>query len=116
MHRLPQIPVLALMVVTAPIAIGAETRVAIPSDSKARYSILERGGTADMPTLVTKRVGPSGTSYSKRLFDCRGRTWKYLGDGETLEDMRTSRPDKKMSPLVDKSIADYLWNEACKRK
>jgi hypothetical protein len=88
----------------------------IPSDSKAKYFVLERGGTPDKPTLVTTRVGPSGTSYSKRLFDCRARTWKYLGDGDSLEEMRGAKPDAKMGPLVEGSIADYMWKEACRPK
>jgi hypothetical protein len=95
---------------------AAEVRLSVPSDAKATYFILERGGSADKPTLVTKRVGPSGTSYSKRLFDCSARTWKYLGDGETLEEMRNSKPDAAMTGLVTGSIADYMWKAACRPK
>ena len=43
-----------------------------------------------MPTLVTKRVGPSGTSFSEKLFDCSTGTFEYLGDGDTREEMRRS--------------------------
>ena len=113
-HLLAAMSVMAVLVSNS--AAAAETTLAVPSDSKAKYFVIERGGTADNPTLVTKRVGPSGTSYSKRQFDCRARTWKYLGDGETVDEMKRSKPDKNMAPLVSGSIADYLWRDACKRK
>jgi len=72
--------------------------ILIPSDASAQYSILERGGTPSMPTLLTRRVGPSGSSYSKRVFDCSSRTVKYLGNGDTLEELAASTPDPKMGP------------------
>lgn len=37
----------------------------------------------------------------------------YLGSGETLGEMRSSKPDDHLSPIVDGSIADYVGNEAC---
>ena len=87
--------------------------VSIPSDAAAQYFILERGGTPAMPTLLTRRVGPSGTSYSKRVFDCAARTVKYLGNGDTLAELATSAPDPDMGPLVEGSIADVLSQKAC---
>lgn len=94
----------------------ADAPIVVPTDSKATYFILERGGTADKPTLVTKRVGPSGTSYSKRQFDCKAHTFKYLGDGDSLEEMRRSKPDERMGELVEGSISDELWKEVCRKK
>ncbi|AZS56804.1 hypothetical protein C5E18_12040 [Pectobacterium parmentieri] len=88
--------------------------ITIPTDSKAQYTILEKGSQGGMKTIVTKRVGPSGTSYSKRIYDCKNSTVKYLGDGETLEQMKASSPDPRMSGIVYESIAYYLGVEACK--
>lgn len=87
--------------------------VSIPSDAAAKYFILERGGTPAMPTLLTRRVGPSGSSYSKRVFDCAARTVKYLGNGDTLTELAASTPDPDMGPLVEGSIADVLLQKAC---
>ncbi|EID64666.1 hypothetical protein ECW26_48270 [Escherichia coli W26] len=39
---------------------------------------------------------------------------KYLGSGETLEQMKNSKPDPKMGGIVSGSIADYVGREACK--
>ena len=94
-------------------AAAAEYQLPIPSDPKAQYAVLEKGGTKDMPTIVTKRTGSSGTSYSKRVFDCKAATVKYLGTGDSLEKMVASRPDPNMAPLVEGSIAYYQWRHAC---
>jgi len=108
------ISVAAFFLIVVP-SFAAEYEVPIPSDPKAKYFVLERGGTKVNPTLTTKRVGSSGTSYSQRMFDCAARTVKYLGTGDTLEAMKKSKPDPKMAPLVDGSIAWYLWRHACGR-
>lgn len=95
---------------------GAEIPLIVPTDARAKYWVLETGGAWPNRTIVTKRVGPSGTSYAKRLYDCSNRTVKYLGDGDTLEEMARSTPSPKMAPIVPESIADYVGREACRRK
>lgn len=106
---------LAALVVMAPAAFAVEKSMAIPTDAKAKYTILETGGKWPNRTIVTKRVGSSGTSYSKRLYNCSNNTVKYLGTGDTLAEMARSKADPKMSPIVGQSIADYVGRQACKR-
>ena len=89
--------------------------LSIPSDPKADYFVLEKGEWEGMPTLLTKRVGTSGTIYSLRVFDCLAATTKYLGTGESIAAMRDSRSDLAMYPLVEGSIAYHQWQHACKR-
>ena len=96
-------------------ASAAEKPLVVPSDAKAKYTILETGGKWPNRTIVTKRVGSSGTSYSKRLYNCSNNTVKYLGSGDTLADMARSKPDPRMAPIVPQSIADYVGRQACKR-
>ena len=93
---------------------SADQPLIVPTDPKARYFILEKGGTQRRPTLVTKRIGPSGTSFSKKEFDCSTGTFRYLGDGDTLEEMRRSAPEPSMAPLVEGSISYYHWRHACR--
>ncbi|TXD43108.1 hypothetical protein TR80_009645 [Xanthomonas campestris] len=100
----------------ASIAVHAnEKPLTVPTDAKAQYAILEVGGKFPNRTIITKRVGSSGTSYSKRLYNCSNNTVKYLGTGDTLSDMARSKPDPNMGPIVAQSIADYVGREACKR-
>ncbi|ELP0296190.1 TPA: hypothetical protein OUF01_000787 [Klebsiella michiganensis] len=90
------------------------TTFSIPTDSKAKYTIIDKTLNGSMATITTMREGPSGTSYSQRLYDCTSWTVKYLGDGDTLEQMKASKPDEGMSPVVDNSIAYYIGQKACK--
>jgi hypothetical protein len=103
-----------LLALASTAALAAETPLAVPSDPKARFFVLEKAGKGAERTIVTKRVGPSGTSYSRRLYNCSNSTVKYLGNGDTLEDMKKSRPDPNMGPIVQGSIAYYVGLEACR--
>lgn len=95
-------------------AVSQAANLHVPSDSKATYTILARDTSGKERTITTKRVGSSGTSFSRRLYNCADRTVKYLGTGETLEQMKSSQPDLRMGPIVSGSIADYVGAEACR--
>jgi len=93
---------------------AAEKPLTVPSDPKAQYLILEKGGSGAQRTITTKRRSPSGTSYSRRLYDCSMGTTKYLGTGDTVEEMKSSKPDQNMGHIVEGSIAYYVGLEACR--
>lgn len=95
-------------------ALAAEKLLTVPSDPKAQFFVLDKIVKGEERTIVTKRVGPSGTSYSKRLYNCTEGTMKYLGTGTSLAEMATSRADINMGPIVQGSIAYYVGVEACK--
>lgn len=104
-----------VLILTSFSSLSAKNKsISVPSDSKASYIVLETGKQSGMRTIVTERTGPSGTSYSKRIYDCKNKKVKYLGDGETLADMKKSTPDASMYDIVPGSIADYIGIEACK--
>ena len=86
----------------------------VASDPGARYYVLQRGGTAARPTLLTKRIGRSVVSYSLREFDCAGRRVRYLGTGDTRRAAETGRPDPGLAPIVEGAIPDYLIGYACR--
>lgn len=107
---------LAAIMLAASTLVSAEGKpFPVPSDARATYFILEVSGNWPDRTIVTKRIGSSGTSYSKRLYDCSNATVKYLGTGDTMAEMGNSKPDPKMSPIVSQSIADYVGRQACIR-
>ena len=95
-------------------AFAAEKPIVVPSDPKAQFFVLEKGGSGPERTIVTKRVGSSGTSYSKRLYNCKNSTVKYLGTGDSLTEMASSRADQNMGSIVEGSIAYFVGVEACK--
>lgn len=84
------------------------TPITINSDS-AKYFVLEKkfnvNSNKNLRSIVTKRVGSSGTTYSKRLYDCKNNTVKYLGTGDSIEAMNKSKEDANMSPIFTGSIA-----------
>ena len=92
---------------------SSEYSLPISSDPGAKYYVLKKEGTKDRPILTTKRVGPSGTSYSKRIFDCQNKTTKYLGDGDTIAEMNNSKPSPRMGDIFPQSIAWYQCNHVC---
>ena len=88
--------------------------IQVPSDSRAQYYFLEKSGNSTFRTLTTKRVGPSGTSYAKRLFNCSQKTVKYLAEGENLSAVRAATSSSyQLAPIVSGSIAYYMYLEAC---
>lgn len=84
------------------------TPIVIKSDI-GKYFILEKNlkvnSNKDLRSIVTKRVGSSGTTYSKRLYDCKNNTVKYLGTGDSIDAMNKSKEDANMSPIFTGSIA-----------
>ena len=105
----------ALLTACAPAEPQEGTPLAVPSDANAQYFVLEKAGTPERPIIVTKRIGSSGTSYSRREVDCATRTWRYLGTGDTKEQMNAGPADPNMTELVPGSIADVVSTEACRR-
>lgn len=94
--------------------------ITVPSDMKARYYAESVSITkAGRARIVSKRIGPSGTSYSNRECDCGRSTYRTLGDGETLDEMQASTPEQKMVKLVHDgngfgSISFHVCDHACK--
>ena len=84
------------------------TPITINSDI-GKYFVLEKNmkvnNNKNLRSIVTKRVGSSGVSYSKRLYDCKNNTVKYLGTGDSIDAMNKSKEDVNMSSVVAGSIA-----------
>lgn len=86
----------------------------VSSDPSATYYLLQKEKQPDgLVTITSKRVGSSGESYSKRLYDCNANEVKYLGTGATKQEMEQSQPDPNMAPIVPGSIADNISRHAC---
>ncbi|RMP59131.1 hypothetical protein ALQ18_02160 [Pseudomonas marginalis pv. marginalis] len=106
--------IFALCTLACAPAFADEQALSVPSDSKAHYSVLQKDASGNQRTITTKREGPSGVSYSKRLYNCSQSTVKYLGSGDTIKQMKASKPDALMATIVPGSIAYYVGAEACR--
>lgn len=88
-------------------------RLRIPTDRKAKYYVIHVSGPPEACVLLSQRKGKSGISYSKKIFNLPEKTFKYLGDGDNLEELGKSERDADMAELVRHSIAWYQWKYLC---
>jgi hypothetical protein len=94
-------------------ATADEYLLELDTDLKAEYYVVAKAGTPEQPTLLLKRVRGGATSYSKRLFDCAGRSYRELGSGEELDGVAAAESDDELIPVRENSIADQLLRHAC---
>lgn len=104
--------------IVAPSAVGAMNgeQIQVPTDSRASYYALAVEDLGNgIVEITTKRVAPSGVSFSKRSIKCHRSEFKYLGDGDTYEEMIASKPKSNYAALVDGSISHYVSLYACSK-
>lgn len=92
--------------------------VPVPSDPRARYLVVEiKENRRGFLEVLSQRDGPSGRSYALREVDCRRRTFRYLGDSDSLSEALAApgraRPGNEMGGLVNGSISDVISKFAC---
>lgn len=107
----------SFFVAVIPIALHSAEFVDVPSDPTAVYAITVKdvGKGDDALLIISKRDGTSGTSYALREVNCVNQTFRYMGEGDTLEDALNNVHDKdKMSGLVAGSISFHIVQAACK--
>lgn len=101
---------------TAEAEVIKSTSVSIPTDSGASYKIVVQdvGYGKSALVVISQRIGSSGTSFAIREVNCEASTFRYMGEGDTLDEAMNSVDDTApMSPLVDGSISDYIVRAAC---
>ena len=105
-----------LIVLNFPILLNATAiSVNVPSDPGVNYAIVVKDYGRGTKSVVTKRDGKSGTSYSIREVNCNSETSRYMGEGDTLEEAISNLDDtKSMSLVTSGSISYYILKAACK--
>ena len=102
---------------TYPFAANAFETVSVPTDAKASYvmKIIDVGLGKNTLAVLTRRVGSSGTSWAIREVNCSSQKFRYMGEGDTLDEVIASIDDRgKMSGLVTGSISYHIVQAACK--
>jgi hypothetical protein len=94
-------------------ATAGDTPIKLKTDLEGQYFLVEQGGTANNPILVVKRDDAGYEYYIKREFDCAARTVRYLGEGESLEEMDAAPPAAEASPIEEGTIPAQLVRLAC---
>lgn len=91
----------------------ADQPIDIHTDLEGQYYLVEQGGSPGRPVLLVKRIAPGITHYVKREIDCGARTVRYLGEGESLDEIANAEPDPEVQPVEKGSIADQLRRLVC---
>lgn len=92
--------------------------VSVPTDPGATYRLLEwRKLPNGHREALTRRDGPSGTSFARREIDCQAMQFRYLGEGDTIEEARLDRPEPPgpMGDLTEGSISTYVSEFVCRK-
>lgn len=97
------------------VAPSAGDAISVPSDPGATYSLVSIDGRNPV-IVVTKRIGKSGQSFSKREIHCNNQTWRYLGTGDNIDAMNASRAAPELSVALEGSIAWHVVQYACRGK
>ena len=64
--------------------------------------------------IVTRRDGPSGRSFARREVNCGAMTFRYLGEGDTLEEALEDGPNPgALSEAMSTSISGEVSRFAC---
>lgn len=89
--------------------------VSVPSDPGATYLALsiEKAPSEGEIYITTQRTGKSGITYAKRLINCRQNTFKYVGDADSLEVLKSQNLKEEMGGLSHGSISWYVSQYAC---
>ena len=92
-------------------------RIAVPSDPRASYQLLD---VSKMPNgnveALTKRNGPSGTSFARREISCNTMQFRYLGEGDSKEEALVERPNVgKLSDILPPSISATITLYVCSK-
>lgn len=90
----------------------------VPADPNASYTLLSvEPGNDGKIIAMTRRTGPSGTSYSRREIDCGAQLARYVGEGETREEAEKAAPNPgDMAPLVEGASTHAAVQVACRHR
>ena len=108
---------LALLLLIPSLSWGNSTAISVnvPSDPGVNYAIIVQDYGGGTKSVVTKRDGKSGITYSIREVDCNFETFRYMGEGDTLEEAINNLDDtQKMSPITNGSVSYFILKAACK--
>jgi hypothetical protein len=103
--------------------------LAVGGCAQAPENEVEADATANMLEQATSQPAPAsepgdaidvpsdpGVSYARREIDCAAMTFRYLGEGDTLEQANSDSPNPgDMGMLTDGSISDVISEYACQR-
>mgnify|MGYP006950298346 CR=1 FL=1 len=100
----------------SPEAVGIFYKAAGDPGASYQLTSVEENG-AGFLVAVTQRTGRSGVSYAVREIDCERQTFRYVGEGDTLEEaLKPAAALGEMTSLVQGSSSDAAVQAACSNR
>jgi hypothetical protein len=88
----------------------------IQTDPAGKFRQLQLDGPYTARKIITRREGPSGITYTTRIYNCQTGKFKGMGSAETPERMRSSKVETRWADRVPGSIADVVGDRACAKR
>lgn len=87
----------------------------VPADPNAAYSLVGVRSADDGNIIaMTRRIGPSGVSFSRREIDCRRQRARYIGEGDTYREAeRAAANPGEMASSIEGSSTHAAVQVAC---
>jgi hypothetical protein len=108
----------ALILSVTALTAQAETKIPSGAGDKGTYFIMSNQVIQGRNLVVSRRAGPSGTSFAAREINCQNETFRYVAEGDTVEDMKKNVTirvqDMSMAPITYGSASYYVVKAACK--
>ena len=95
---------------------------AVPTDLGAKYRALEVARTPGGRSIISRREGPSGISFTRRECTCPVARYRILGDGDDLlAAMRDRAPEGWAELVIDRaaglgSVSYHVCDHACRAR
>ena len=87
--------------------------IPVASDS-ARYELVSRNEVEGIQIVLTERIGKSGTSFAMREIDCATNQARYIGEGDSLEEVHANlQYNNEMTTPLSDSITGEVVSYIC---
>lgn len=96
-----------------PCSLVSATPLQASFDPDAQYSIVSITGSLEDRSVITQRIGLSGTSYSARQFNCVTGKVRLMGSGTSLQDLANAQADDDATPIFKGSLSRTISEVAC---
>lgn len=105
--------ILLISVWALPCSFVSATSLQASFDPDARYSIVSISGSLEDRSVITQRIGLSGTSYSARQFNCVTGKVRLMGSSTSLQDLANAQADDEATPIFKGSLSRTISEAAC---
>ncbi|MFT3808819.1 MAG: hypothetical protein QM698_02775 [Micropepsaceae bacterium] len=91
----------------------AEHMIDIPSEGSKYYIMEMKDAGKGRAHVLNRDEGKTGTFFHLREIDCKGKKFRYLGTGRTVEEARDTSKAGVFGPVVEGKSSGEIAKYAC---